>query len=279
VSFRLAAVDLDGTLVRSDQTVSERSRRAIARASAAGIEVVVVTARSPWSVVALAAAAGIGGTAICANGAIVFDLASGAILRHDPLAAEVAARVARGLRERLPGIAFGWALELRSGSEPAYEAYRDPLAPPTPEGRFPPCDVLAWRRPMTKLLARLPGVDLRQVLGIVRELGGDDVEATLAGRDYVEVTARGVTKHAAVARLAAERGIPAADVIAFGDHLTDAGMLAWAGLGVAVADAEATALAAADVVTASNDEDGVALVLEQLLDSAAQPISSASVGA
>jgi hydroxymethylpyrimidine pyrophosphatase-like HAD family hydrolase len=56
-------------------------------------------------------------------------------------------------------------------------------------------------------------------------------------------------------------------------------MLAWAGLGVAVANAEETALAAAYVVTVSNDEDGVALVLERLAAGDDQPIRSASVGA
>jgi hydroxymethylpyrimidine pyrophosphatase-like HAD family hydrolase len=53
-------------------------------------------------------------------------------------------------------------------------------------------------------------------------------------------------------------------VAAFGDQPVDAGLLAWAGLGVAVANAHPAALAAADVVTASNDEDGVAIVLESL---------------
>jgi hydroxymethylpyrimidine pyrophosphatase-like HAD family hydrolase len=145
VNVRLAAVDLDGTLLRTDQTVSERTRRAIAAATAAGVEVVAVTARSPRSTGPLAAAAGIGGAAICANGAIVVDLSSGSILQHEPLSADVAARVARRLRERQPGIAFGWALELRLGSEPAYEAYRGPLAPPRPDDAFPPCDFLEWR--------------------------------------------------------------------------------------------------------------------------------------
>jgi hydroxymethylpyrimidine pyrophosphatase-like HAD family hydrolase len=279
VKARLAAIDLDGTLLRSDKTISERSRAAIAAAAAAGIEIVVVTARSPRSAAGLAADAGIGGIAICANGAIVFDLASRTIARHEPLSAELATRIATGLRGRVPGIAFGWELELRFGSEPAYEASRDPSGRPRPEGSFPPCDVRAWGRPMTKLLARLPGADLTEVLGIASELGGDEVEVTLAGHEFVEVTARGVSKAAALARLAAEREIGAAEVVAFGDHLTDAEMLSWAGLGVAVANAREAVLAAADVVTASNDEDGVALVLERLVLGDAQPIRSASVGA
>ena len=261
---RLAAIDLDGTLLRSDLSVSQRTRAALAAAAGAGIEIVTVTARSPRSVRVIAAGAGLGGVAICANGATVYDLDADTIVRHDPLPAAIAHRIARGLRERVPGVAFGWELELRFGSEPAYEALRDGARWPRPEGSFPPCDVLAWRDPMTKLLARLPGADLEEVLAIARELGGDEAEATLAGHEFVEVMARGVAKEAALARLASERGLDASEVVAFGDHVTDAGMLAWAGLGVAVENAHPTALAAADEVTASNDADGVAVVLERL---------------
>ncbi len=264
---RLAAIDLDGTLLRSDLSVSDRTRAALAAATCAGIDLVPVTARSPRSVRTIAADAGIGGVAICANGATVYDLDAGAIVHHEPLPADVAHRIVLGLREHVPGIAFGWELEMRFGSEPAYEALRDESRSRRPEGSFPPCDVLTWRDPMTKLLARLPGVDLDEVLSLARALGGDDAEATLAGQEFVEVMARGVAKEAALARLAAERGIGASEVVAFGDQLTDVGMLAWAGLGVAVANAHAAAVDAADEVTASNDEDGVALVLERLVAS------------
>jgi len=85
-----------------------------------------------------------------------------------------------------------------------------------------------------------------------------------SGGDAVEVTAAGVNKAAGLAEVAAEHGIDAADVIAFGDYPNDVPMLAWAGPGVAVANAHAEVLAIADEVTASNDEDGVAIVLEQL---------------
>jgi hydroxymethylpyrimidine pyrophosphatase-like HAD family hydrolase len=74
----------------------------------------------------------------------------------------------------------------------------------------------------------------------------------------------GVTKASALAALAARARIPAAEVIAFGDMPNDLPMLAWAGRAVAVANAHPAVLAAADEVTASNDDDGVALVLERL---------------
>ena len=188
-------------------------------------------------------------------------------MTHTPLPAATAHRLVLGLRERFPGIAFGWEHELRFGSEPAYEALRESDWWPRPTGSYPPCDPLEWTLPMTKLLARLPAADLEHVLAVATELAGTEASTTLAGDAFVELAAPGVGKDAALAQLARDRGITAGEVVAFGDHLTDVGMLAWAGLGVAVANAHAATLAAADEITASNDDDGVALVLERLLGS------------
>jgi hypothetical protein len=213
----------------------------------------------------IAAEAGIGGLAVCANGATLFDLDRDVIVRHTPLAAETAHRLVRGLRGRVPGIVFGWELELRFGSEPAYEALRDPSWWPRPDGSFPPCDPLEWRHPMTKLLGRLAGADPDEVLAQAQELAGADAVVTLTGNTFVEFMAPGVSKEAALAELARAAAVGRGRVVAFGDHVTDAGMLTWAGLGVAMGNAHPEALAAADEVTAPNDADGVALVLERLL--------------
>ena len=131
---RLVAVDLDGTLLRSDHTVSERSRDALAAAREAQIEIVLATARSPRSTTLIAADAGLTGIAVCSNGAIVYDLATDQVLEHRPLAPEIAHRLVVRLRERVPGAVFGWEHELRFGSEPAYEALRSEGWWPRPEG-------------------------------------------------------------------------------------------------------------------------------------------------
>jgi Cof subfamily protein (haloacid dehalogenase superfamily) len=261
----LIAIDLDGTLLRSDRTVSDRSRVAVAAARAAGIEVIVATARSPRGARGLAAEAGIGGVAICANGATLYDLDAETIVTHTPLAAPTAHVLVRGLRERFPGITFGWEHELRFGSEPAYEALRTPEWWPRPADAYEPCDPLTWSLPMTKLIARLPDADLEHVLAVAAEIAGDDASTTLAGSSFVEMAAAGVGKEAALAQLAAERGLGADRVVAFGDHLTDAAMVAWAGHGVAVANAHPVVIAVADEVCASNDDDGVADVLERIV--------------
>src|SRR5262249_44509451 len=161
-------------------------------------------------------------------------------------------------------IVFGWEYELRFGSEPAYEALRDPAWWPRPADSHDPCDPLDWTLPMTKLLARLPEADLEQVLAVAAELAGDDASTTLAGNAFVELAAAGVGKEIALEALAADLGLGPEDVVAFGDHLTDVAMVAWAGHGVAVANAHPSVLAVADEVCASNDEDGVATVLERI---------------
>jgi hypothetical protein len=265
VRCRLAAVDLDGTLLRSDLTLSDRTRAAIGAARDAGVEVVVVTARSPRSARTVARDAGIVGRAVCANGATVYDLDSEEIVRHTPLDAVTVTRIVQAWRTRRPTISFGWELELRFGSEPAYERHRDARRWPRPDDSFPPVDAARWGRPVTKLLARDPGADLDTLLREASALAGRACTVTTAGDAFVELMAPGVSKHAALVVLAAERGIEPREIVAFGDQRTDAGMLAWAGLGVAVANAHPEALAAADLVTATNDDDGVAIVLEEML--------------
>lgn len=271
---RLVAIDLDGTLLRSDHTISDRSRAALLAVARAGIEIVLATARSPRSTRVIAADAGLTGVAVCANGAIVYDLEFDRILEHRTLAVETAHRLIRALRARVPGVVFGWEAELRFGSEPAYELLRGEGWWPRPDDAFPPCDPFTWTEPMTKLLARCPDADLEELLVVARAIAGDDASATLAGDAFVELAAPGVGKEHAIASLVADRGLSPAAVVALGDQPTDAGMVAWAGHGVAVANAHPAVLAVADEVTASNDDDGVAMVLERIVASARAPVSA-----
>jgi Cof subfamily protein (haloacid dehalogenase superfamily) len=254
--FRLAAIDLDGTLLRSDGTIGDRTKRAIRETT---LDIVLVTARGPMTIHPIATELGVGGTAICSNGALVVDLATQKIARQRLLETEVVLRLVHELRERLPGIRF--AVEHESfAHEPGFSAWD--WTPP-PETRVADVvDLLA--DPATKLILRHAGHETVAIQDLAREIVGEGATVVASGSEAVEVTAAGVNKATAVAEL----GVPPEHVIAFGDYPNDIPLLTWAGRGVAMGNAHADVLAIADEVTATNDEDGVALVLERLVSAA-----------
>jgi Cof subfamily protein (haloacid dehalogenase superfamily) len=266
--MRLVATDLDGTLLRSDGSVSDRTRGALAAAGDAGIEVALVTARNPRGLAPVAEAAGFEGRAICCNGALVYDVGARRVVATHELAAEVAGALVAKLRERAPGVAFAVERDSLAIREPAYV----PLWP-TPD-EHPRTDALvAVSEPVVKLVAQHPELSQADLYALAVELAGTDAAVTYSGERLVEISAAGVTKAFALEGL----GVPAADVVAFGDMPNDVPMLEWAGHGVAVANAHPDAIAAADEIAPANDDDGVAVVLERLLGYSMS--SSASVGA
>jgi Cof subfamily protein (haloacid dehalogenase superfamily) len=257
---RLVASDLDGTLLRSDGSASERTLSALEKTVRAGIRVVLASARSPAWLGLEARRLGLGGIGICSNGALVYDFEAGRVLRHRPLDPEQARSLADGLRRLAPGLACG--CERPSGflAEPAYRPlYRPPRSVPRAEA-----DEL-FREPVTKLVLQHPELEQVELYELAQELCSAEAIATYSGSGLVEVSAAGVDKGSTLADLCSELGIEAGETIAFGDMPNDLPMLAWAGRGIAVANAHAELLAAADEITRSNDEDGVAAVLERAL--------------
>jgi Cof subfamily protein (haloacid dehalogenase superfamily) len=259
--IRLVASDLDGTLLRPDETVSDRTRAALASAKEAGITVVLVSGRPPRSLGPIAERIGVGGIAICANGAVVWDLDAGTVLDSSPLAADLAARLVHALREAIPGALFAVELESGFGREAGWSDGLIAAAPGALEA-----DALELiRGPVSKLLVRHPTMAFAEVAERARQAVGDDAVATWAGLRLVEISAAGVTKAFALERLCRRLGIAADEVVAVGDMPNDLAMLDWAGTAVAVANATQEVLDAADEVTAANVDDGVALLLERIL--------------
>jgi Cof subfamily protein (haloacid dehalogenase superfamily) len=258
---RLVASDLDGTLLVPEQTVSERTRAALAAAREAGITVVLVTGRQPRSLGPIAKRIGVGGIAICANGALIWDLDTGTMVDSAPLAAEAATRLVHALREAVPGVLLAVELEEGFGREPGWVEDSSPVEPEAREA-----DALELiTGPVIKLLARHPSLPFAEFSEQASRAVGDDAVATWAGLRLVEISAAGVTKAFALERLCQRLGIEASEVVAVGDMPNDLAMLRWAGTAVAVANATQEVLEAADEVTASNVEDGVAQLLERIL--------------
>jgi hydroxymethylpyrimidine pyrophosphatase-like HAD family hydrolase len=122
------------------------------------------------------------------------------------------------------------------------------------------------QEPMAKLLARHRELDPDTLLSHARAVVGELATLTHSSRDgLLEISAAGVSKASTLELLCRERGFTADDVIAFGDMPNDVPMLSWAGWAVAVANAHPDVIDVVDEVTASNDDDGVALVLDRWL--------------
>ena len=120
--------------------------------------------------------------------------------------------------------------------------------------------------PVTKLLLRHPGPAPEGHASRVNDLIGDLADVTHStDESFLEVMSPGVHKAATVEAIIAAQGIDASDVVAFGDMPNDIELLQWAGWGVAVANAHPMVIDIADEVTESNDDDGVAMVIERLL--------------
>lgn len=260
--IRLVATDLDGTLLRSDGAISARTRAVLASLRERGIPLVMVSARPPRSLCQIGKAIGVEGVAIGCNGALIYDAATETILDHWPLSAEVATRLVGDLRQRLPDAYFAVENGVHYGWERGYLAIRG--RPPEDERLI--ADALTLCSvPVSKLLMRHPTLEADEMLAVGREVAGEDAVATHSGARLLEISAAGVNKAAALATLCARLNIAPSHVVVAGDMPNDIPMLRWAGHSIAVANAHHEAISAANIQTASNDEDGVALALEALL--------------
>lgn len=259
----LIALDLDGTLLRDDKTVSDRSRSAIADVTAAGHTVVLITARHWIGARLVAADAGVEGLLICSNGALVYDLAAQSVHEQVNLDREIARAFITQVRADIPDIGIGWETAEGGYRDAMFHSLSDPT--PTPYGKVVQLrEEIEDEHLITKLLV---GHGTLQCHEVIERLPVDAhaVHVWNSGGWFAEVTSTEVSKAHALATLASELGLTADDVMAIGDQPVDIPMLQWAGRGIAMANAHPDVLAAVHEHTASNEDDGVAVVLESLL--------------
>jgi 5-amino-6-(5-phospho-D-ribitylamino)uracil phosphatase len=278
-TIRLIAIDLDGTTLRRDGSISPRTVTALRRAMESGAAVAVTTGRLHGSAAYFARQIGSHGPIISSNGAVVRDLA-GRTLLHRPLPHQ-AVQAALDLGSRVTGHLELFAMETLYVADPAAKRAsmrRRLAATPTFQARL-------QRRAVQR------GVRIRSFAHLARDgaipeklfaLGGDAGElqavartlqaatpeplaVTSSGSDNVEVTAAGVTKGSAVLWLAAHLGLSLEQVMVVGDSLNDLSMFELDCVRVAMGNAEAVLKERATYVTASHMEDGLARAVEHLV--------------
>ncbi|MFJ7118072.1 Cof-type HAD-IIB family hydrolase [Streptomyces albogriseolus] len=259
--FRLVATDLDGTLLRSDLTVSARTRRALERITASGAHHLVVTGRPAVACRELLNALGYRGLAVCGQGAQLYDAGADRLLSSVSLDLGLARRVVELVEAELGRVELGVVTsppESRFKVTPGFgERVRHGWDVTAEPGEL-------WTAPIDKLILHHPHVDEDRLTAVTRRLTGGEVTVVHSVKGMVEVLPAGIDKGTGVARAAELLGFTGADTVAFGDMPNDIPLLAWAAHGVAVANAHHDLRAMADEVAPGNDEDGVAAVLERL---------------
>ena len=266
--IRLIATDLDGTLLDDGGRVSARTRAALDAARDAGIETIPVTARQPIGLRPIAEQAGFDSWALCGNGAYGLHLKTGEHLFAEEIPADVQREVAEALLTSIPDLVFASVRDAGEGFV-AQHGYAD-IAQLSDHKRDPQTmggvaldEVVG--SPSLKLVIRHASMPIDEIFTALNALGLTGFAATLSGAPFVEVMAQGVTKATGLAQVCERLGVEHTEVLAFGDALNDLEMLQWAGHGVAMANAIDVVRDAADEVSASNADDGVAAVIERML--------------
>jgi hypothetical protein len=208
----------------------------------------------------IAAAFGHRGTAICANGALTYDMATDTVVGERLITPENLAAAAAALRAAIPGIGIAVEYAYEHVADDLYETTWD-VKPKIPRVS----DEVLFARPAAKLLGRQLDHTPDELLAAAAPVLDGLVNVSHSnGKGLIEASAVGVSKATAVAELAASMGIGPDLVVAFGDMPNDLPMLSWAGISCAVANAHPEVLTAASHVIGAVTEDGVAAYLEDL---------------
>jgi Cof subfamily protein (haloacid dehalogenase superfamily) len=266
-NIRLIAFDLDDTLLRSDLTVSYRTRRVVKRCIAAGIAVALASGRTYSALrpyVKMLSLHKNDNYVICGNGSIIAESATGNIVYHVMLPPK-------------PALA---AFDLADAEGFAVQIYEDDVIYVSRKNEF-----AMYEKKVTGLHQVVPDnfrgmiaggchklvipgdpMLLKQLEVILRNFAGDELTIFTSKPYYLEILPPAADKGAALSRLAEMSGIKRDEVMAFGDSMNDEAMIRWAGRGVAMCNGDDRIKKIADMITdKSNDEDGVALIIEQYL--------------
>lgn len=253
--------DLDGTLLRSDGTLSPASTTLLDTVRSLGLPLVVATARTPRAVRKIAGHTAFG-RMVCANGAVVWDACSDAVVSETCFSpAALGAAVGR-LKEALPDVGFALLTAQTMFVDAAYLALRSKKEGVT---LVPDVERVAAGLRVVAVAVRHPRVAADVLVGPASEAFAAVGMASFAGGMTVDISPRAVTKAVAVSGQLAEAGCPADSIAVFGDMPNDLPLFAWAGWACAVANSHPDVLAAADEIIPSNDDDGVARTVRRLL--------------
>ncbi len=262
---KLIATDLDGTIVTHDGAISDRTVNAFTKARDLGVEVFFVTGRPPRWMPEIREAFGFG-SAICGNGAMLYDLMGDKVLEEwlieIPEQFETVTRLRRSISEVSFAVESHNYFHREKAYIPRWDVGLDNIGVHTIE------EII--KAPALKMLARCSQQNLSsdEMLAIAsKELDGlVTVTHSNPHDSLLEISALGVSKGATLARMAERLGITADECVTFGDNPNDFSMLAWAGRSYAMASGHPDGAKYAKSIAGPCEDDGVAIAIEALLD-------------
>lgn len=260
---KLIASDLDGTLIGRDLQVSERTKRAIARAQALDIPVVLATGRMFRATVPFAEACNISTPLITYQGAMIREVDALAPWWHRTVPATLALEALAALRET--GLHVNLYLddelviERVTPESELYCSYSKVVPQLTPSLED------ALHEEPTKMVAIGEPSQIQHWLPILQERFKGRLYVTESLPMFLEIAHPAISKSAALRQVAERYGVHPQDIVAFGDGMNDMDMLLYAGLGVAMGNAPAAVKAVANRIAPPQSQDGVAQILEELL--------------
>jgi Cof subfamily protein (haloacid dehalogenase superfamily) len=263
MKYRLAAIDLDETLLDSFHQISERNAAAVRMLAASGVTCVIASGRMYEATTRYARELGLQAPIICYNGAMVKHTASKEVWLHNRVPAGPSMRIIEFCHSRGHHLNFYLDdhLFVERRSEWADFYLRQTGSPMEAVGSLLP---LRGSEPTKMILIDTPEVT-DGLLVQFREEFGPSLYITKTNSQYLEFMNPAANKGAALALVAERLGISRAETIAFGDGANDLPMIQWAGLGVSMGSAKPEVLAAADKIAPPYDEDGLATVIEEIL--------------
>ncbi|HEY8345686.1 MAG TPA: HAD family hydrolase [Symbiobacteriaceae bacterium] len=270
MQYQLVVSDMDGTLLRHDKTVSERTVQAIRRYVEAGGRFTVATGRGVESVSPYVKALGLRTPLLLLNGCLVYDPVQDSDL--------FCCYLTREAMEQVWPILLDCGLELivhgprRAMVLRMNEVVEEHLRLDGIRAEVRPDMAPANAGTVVKILTIGDPVNLDRAEAAIRQQG-TDVKLVRSHPTYLEVLPPAGGKGLALQALLRHLGLPRSRALAIGDYLNDLELFQKAGLGVAVANAHPEVKRAADRWTASNEEDGVAQVLEALVEG--RPVGTA----
>jgi Cof subfamily protein (haloacid dehalogenase superfamily) len=248
---KMLALDVDGTLVDFEDRMTDRVRETVRAARDAGLHVVISTGRSTPGVLDAAEKLGFDdGLAVASNGAVTLSYSPVEILSTITFDARETVKL---VLEHVPDAAVA--------VEEIGRGYR--INKPFPEGEINGEMILQSveelvAEPVTRVIIRSPGQSAEEFAHLAEQLGLHGINYFVGYTAWLDLAPEGVSKASGLESVCARLGIAQADVLAVGDGLNDLEMLRWAGRGVAMGGSLPQVLEAADDVTGSVLEDGLA---------------------